>query len=653
MMNMSMKILAASVVFCGMQWGANAGKMLEVPEKYMDTIHVTGSVVDAASGERIDNFAVVLPHTWGEDGTKKYAWSPIDRIEVKGANGKIDVKKTLLEEDRFVMIHAEGYEPIVASKAFNTGEDEDGLIEVQVDVQLHKHDTFSGKVLDWNGKAVEGAYAILVEGGARKDEKVATRWEKTARGCRKLIYDAELGDELDSVGDVQWDFNMCYGINADTTDEEGVFHLLTSDKERILFIFTEEGYAEIEGELFKDGDEIRLKKWGKIKGKANYGEKAASFRDFIDFVRVDEKRSGRYEGWKPRVKYDDCFVTYKDGSYESPLLREGDYYVRHETNDPKSNQLYARYITRVQVNGGETLKLNLGGNGCEVKGRLNISGFKIKPSYRVLIRFNRAQLKAGKIVHPEAFASQSFSDQNKWLNGYLKGGKCELKTDYERIDYLQMLTIAAEDDGGFTMSDLPEGEWLMSFSILDPENRMYLVEDYQLPAIAIKKKAGEGNIYKRELEVMQINLHHDERAIEDLLEDKTLELSTIGQKKICLNDYKGKVLLLHNWGTRCAPCRAQMPVLKELVKEFRGTGKFAILGLWGGDDTNSASAYLKEKEVDWDHVMLTANENKLIDALKPVMGVPEYKLVGKDGKVVSMNLPFEELKKAIEEALKK
>jgi thiol-disulfide isomerase/thioredoxin len=45
-----------------------------------------------------------------------------------------------------------------------------------------------------------------------------------------------------------------------------------------------------------------------------------------------------------------------------------------------------------------------------------------------------------------------------------------------------------------------------------------------------------------------------------------------------LADYKGKVLLINFWATWCAPCRAEMPDLAKLQKEYERRG-LQIIGI--------------------------------------------------------------------------
>ena len=51
-----------------------------------------------------------------------------------------------------------------------------------------------------------------------------------------------------------------------------------------------------------------------------------------------------------------------------------------------------------------------------------------------------------------------------------------------------------------------------------------------------------------------------------------LALRTVGGRALRLSDYRGKVVLLNFWATWCPPCRAEMPDLIRLQREYGPRG---------------------------------------------------------------------------------
>lgn len=55
-------------------------------------------------------------------------------------------------------------------------------------------------------------------------------------------------------------------------------------------------------------------------------------------------------------------------------------------------------------------------------------------------------------------------------------------------------------------------------------------------------------------------------------------LKDIRGRTVRLGDYKGKVLLINFWATWCPPCRAEMPALVKLQKQYQSRG-LQIIGI--------------------------------------------------------------------------
>jgi peroxiredoxin len=65
------------------------------------------------------------------------------------------------------------------------------------------------------------------------------------------------------------------------------------------------------------------------------------------------------------------------------------------------------------------------------------------------------------------------------------------------------------------------------------------------------------------------------------------ELKDLKGQTVRLSDYKGKVVLLNFWATWCAPCRAEMPDLVKLQKEYQAKG-LQVVGVTYPEYTRAA-----------------------------------------------------------------
>ncbi|HVF67810.1 MAG TPA: TlpA disulfide reductase family protein [Pyrinomonadaceae bacterium] len=79
------------------------------------------------------------------------------------------------------------------------------------------------------------------------------------------------------------------------------------------------------------------------------------------------------------------------------------------------------------------------------------------------------------------------------------------------------------------------------------------------------------------------------------------EINAVGGGSFKLSDYKDKTVILDLWATWCGPCRAEIPHLVELHKEYAGKN-VEVIGLTT-EDPNSASeavaAFAKEFNINY------------------------------------------------------
>lgn len=59
--------------------------------------------------------------------------------------------------------------------------------------------------------------------------------------------------------------------------------------------------------------------------------------------------------------------------------------------------------------------------------------------------------------------------------------------------------------------------------------------------------------------------------------DYTLEMLDMNNKKISLQAYKGKVIILHQWATWCGPCKKEEPALAAFYQQYKN--ELALIAL--------------------------------------------------------------------------
>lgn len=67
-------------------------------------------------------------------------------------------------------------------------------------------------------------------------------------------------------------------------------------------------------------------------------------------------------------------------------------------------------------------------------------------------------------------------------------------------------------------------------------------------------------------------------------------LTSLSGEKVSLSSFRGKVVFVNFWASWCGPCRAEMPAMEVVWKEFKGQG-VVILGVNVREDKDTAASF--------------------------------------------------------------
>src|SRR5207302_9350088 len=119
-------------------------------------------------------------------------------------------------------------------------------------------------------------------------------------------------------------------------------------------------------------------------------------------------------------------------------------------------------------------------------------------------------------------------------------------------------------------------------------------------------------------------------------------------KDFDLAKLKGKVVLIDFWATWCGPCRAELPNMKKVYERYHKDG-FEIVGISLDNDKSDLAAFLEKDKLPWPSIFDQASD--LADDYG-VFSIPLPILVGRDGRVISLEARGVELDRLLKEQFK-
>jgi thiol-disulfide isomerase/thioredoxin len=113
-----------------------------------------------------------------------------------------------------------------------------------------------------------------------------------------------------------------------------------------------------------------------------------------------------------------------------------------------------------------------------------------------------------------------------------------------------------------------------------------------------------------------------------------LTLRDLSGRKVRLNDYRGKILMLNFWATSCGPCREEMPVLVEAEKAWSAKGvTFIAVSLDDSKTKNNIPAFIERYHIQFS--VWTGASTDELDKLRLGEGAPDSAFVDENGIIVA------------------
>lgn len=285
------------------------------------------------------------------------------------------------------------------------------------------------------------------------------------------------------------------------------------------------------------------------------------------------------------------------------------------------------------IDPGETINIQLGGTGRTLTGRLTLP-----PNATLTPAWQGAKVRYLSSVLDIPAPPENLPDAEKeaWFNQQLQTPAFQALME-KRLS----LVVELHEDGQFTIPDVPPGKYQLEIQIADDTT-------------GNDKPAGG---IKREIDVPEGT---EPYALGDIPIDILARIepgapapdftaTTLDGASITLSSLKGKPVLLDFWATWCAPCRMEVPHIKEIHQRFGDA--ITIIGLSRDRAKAPLEAYIKDNALPWPQIYLRDIKHTDIADTYQVNAIPSIILIGPDGNILATQLRGAAITTAIEKAL--
>ncbi len=111
-----------------------------------------------------------------------------------------------------------------------------------------------------------------------------------------------------------------------------------------------------------------------------------------------------------------------------------------------------------------------------------------------------------------------------------------------------------------------------------------------------------------------------------------------------LEDYRGKVVLIHFWAVWCPPCVQEVPALKELYIKYKDHPDFILIGASLDERKEVLSKFCEQRQIEWLQLHEEGKgwQNNLAQAFN-VHFIPSLWLIDRKGEINAFEIGLDEM----------
>jgi hypothetical protein len=393
----------------------------------LEALVISGTVTDAKTKQPIKSFRVIPGNRYGQG---QLFWNRHDAYTAK--DGKYQIRDNRVDGVRVIRIEANGYKPSESEDI--KAEDE----TVALDFELERGADIGGTVLTPDGKPAAGAKLAM-----------------GITGAQIYVRNGDVGDSSTYAARVE-------------SDKSGKFHFPPQDNAFTLVVTHPSGFAKVVSGSDWKQDNIKLERWARVEGTFHVGRKLAPNVT----LEIQENGFNNFNNEGPHI-FSDLQAT-TDGSghfvFERVLPGKGSIGRRmiFMMNEGATEVTSSRHV-HFECKSGDQLKLNLGGDGRQLIGRLLPPKGAVAPlnwrMVRVMLQAEVAQQP--KMPQPPAAAQNDRQKYAAWFNEWQqtpegKAWRAIGEANNRIRETMSYFHASPDKDGNFTIDDVPPGSYQLS-----------------------------------------------------------------------------------------------------------------------------------------------------------------------------------------------
>lgn len=551
---------------------------------------VSGLVTDATTGKPIEEFQA-MPVIVFRPNFLSTRYADVKR----GTDGRYELplRGSGDPNDRYrVRVEANGYRSLISEESFGPL---DG--QVELNVQLEPAPMRKGRILDALGKPV--IHASVLEG---TPTWVPHTQNGEPSGFRERV--------------VQ-------------TDVDGRFELFATSEPVRLRVVHAAGIVEklLQPEVDSIGD-LQLQPWSRVSGRLvqngqPIGNQTIHFNPTVDRGLGEARFQDRYSA-----------QTEPDGSFAFDRLPPGAGSIKAYLGPWRDSPLTSAESLPVELAPGEHREVVLGGEGAVLTGQVIATGRDEVPldrkySLNYLVSRDRAIREL-----PTDFPALSFEPSSPM--------ELSWSLDPHFSDWL------ATRENHFVKLT-PDGE--LEVTGVAPGDFDLVIRLYEQPAGCLVETVGEkivpvhvGGDDKIDLGKIEVPCRAGPRPGTDM---GAFEFIDASGKKQSVYDMAGRHVVMHVWASWCAPCIESMPDIQHTADEL-SAAPVTFVGLNIDEDPSRAASLATRMNWSWSQNYL--GEDSDMARQLAFSSVPTYYLIGPDGKLITSETSWGEIKNRLGEA---